>query len=231
MRFDVLTLFPGLLAGFVGESLVRRAIDAGLIEIHAWDFRQWTADRHQKVDDRPFGGGPGMVIAPQPVVDCIEAVRHKDARPARTIVLSAAGRQWTQADAVEHAAAGGRLILLCGRYEGFDQRIVAATGAEEVSVGEFVTNGGEIPAMLLMETVVRLRPGVMGDQGSADEESHSRPGWVEYPQYTRPVDFRGLTVPEVLRSGDHGRIAAWRAEQARRRSRNGPAGGPSGPAD
>jgi len=223
MRFDVLTLFPDLFQGYFAQSLLKLAIDAGLVQIHLWNIRDWATDKHQKVDDRPFGGGPGMVLMPEPVIACVEAVRAKGEPPGRVVILTPAGRRLTQR-VVEELAEHPRLLLLCGRYEGFDDRIRQLLDPMEISVGDFVCNGGEVPAMMVIDTVIRLVPGVLGDEQSAADDSHSEPGRIEYPQFTRPRVFRGLEVPEILLSGNHQAIAKWRAEQSRiRSSRNDPA--------
>lgn len=216
VRFDVLTLFPDLFPGYLGQSLLKLAIQRGLVDVRLWNIRDWATDKHQKVDDRPFGGGPGMVLMPEPVVACVEAVRA-DGPPGRVVMLTPAGRRLTQ-QVVEELAGHPRLILLCGRYEGFDDRIRQVLAPLEISVGDFVCNGGEVPAMVVIDTVIRLVPGVLGDEGSAADESHNAPGRIEYPQFTRPRVFRGLAVPDVLLGGNHGAIAGWRAEQSRRRS-------------
>jgi tRNA (guanine37-N1)-methyltransferase len=218
IRFDVLTLFPGIFAGYLGQSLLDDAIKAGLVQVHLWDIRDWTADKHQKVDDRPFGGGPGMVLMAQPVVDSVEAVRAKAEPPGRLVMLTPAGERLTQR-VVERLVAEPRLLLLCGRYEGFDDRIRQLLDPWEVSVGDFVCNGGEVPAMVVIDGVIRLVPGVLGDEQSAADESHSEAGRLEYPQFTRPRVFRGLEVPEILLSGNHQAIANWRREQSELRSR------------
>jgi tRNA (guanine37-N1)-methyltransferase len=217
IRFDVLTLFPGIFDGYLGQSLLDDAIRAGLVEVHRWNIRDWTADKHQKVDDRPFGGGPGMMMTPQPVVDCAEAVRAKAEPPGRLVMLTPAGERLTQR-VVEKLAAEPRLLLLCGRYEGFDDRIRQILQPWEISAGDFVCNGGEVPAMVVIDAVIRLIPGVLGDEQSAADESHSEEGRLEYPQFTRPRVFRGLEVPEVLLSGNHQAIANWRREQSEQRS-------------
>jgi tRNA (guanine37-N1)-methyltransferase len=218
IRFDVLTLFPGIFSGYLGESLLEDAIAAGLVQVHLWNVRDWTADKHQKVDDRPFGGGPGMVLMAQPVIDAVEAVQAKAEPPGKLVMLTPTGERLTQR-VVEKLAAEPRLILLCGRYEGFDDRIRQLLDPWEVSVGDFVCNGGEVPAMVVIDAVIRLIPGVLGDEQSAADESHSEEGRLEYPQFTRPRVFRGLEVPEILLSGNHQAIAKWRREQSELRSR------------
>jgi tRNA (guanine37-N1)-methyltransferase len=219
IRFDVLTLFPGIFDGYVQQSLLEDAIQAALVQVHTWNIRDWTQDKHQRVDDRPFGGGPGMVMMAQPVVDCVEAVQAKAEPPGKLVMLTPAGERLTQRR-VEKLAAEPRLLLLCGRYEGFDDRIRAVLNPWEISVGDFVCNGGEVPAMVLIDTVIRLLPGVLGDEQSAADESHSEDGRLEYPQYTRPREYRGLGVPDVLLSGNHQAVAKWRREQSEQRSHN-----------
>ena len=218
VRFDVLTLFPEMFSGYVSESLLKLAIRAGLVQVHLWNFRDWTQDKHQRVDDRPFGGGPGMVLMPQPVVDCVEAVRAKDDTPGTLVMLTPTGKRLTQ-EVVRELAEHPRLILLCGRYEGFDDRIRQVLQPTEISVGDFVCNGGEVPAMTVIDTVIRLIPGVLGDEGSAEDESHNEPGRLEYPQFTRPREYRGLSVPDVLLGGNHQAIERWRREQSEKRSK------------
>lgn len=213
MRFDVLTIFPEIFESPLKASLLGKAIQAGTVRVGVHDLRDWAPGPHRKVDDAPFGGGAGMVMAPGPVVEAVEAVRMPG---ARVIILAAAGRPLTQAMAAG-LAAEDQVVLVCGRYEGVDDRIRRVLGAEEVSVGEYVLAGGELPALVLIEAVSRLIPGVMGNAGSLGEESFAG-GLLEYPQYTRPAEYRGLEVPEVLVSGHHGRVAAWRREQALRRT-------------
>lgn len=213
IRFDVLTLFPGIFESYLQQSLLDDAIRAGLVEVHTWNIRDWTTDKHQKVDDRPFGGGPGMVLMAQPVVDCVEAVQAKASPPGKLVMLTPAGERLTQR-IVERLAGEPRLLLLCGRYEGFDDRIRQLLNPWEISIGDFVCNGGEVPAMVVIDSVIRLVPGVLGDEQSAADESHSELGRLEYPQFTRPRVFRGLEVPEILLSGNHGAISQWRREQS-----------------
>jgi tRNA (guanine37-N1)-methyltransferase len=217
MRFDVLTLFPELFSGYVSESILKSAIDRGLIQVNLWNIRDWATGKHKSVDDRPFGGGPGMVMMPGPVFDCVEAVQA-EAEAGELIMLTPAGERLTQR-IVEELATKKRLLLLCGRYEGFDERIRLGLKPREISAGDFVCNGGEVPAMLIVDCVIRLIPGVLGHEESAIDESHSEEGRLEYPQYTRPREFRGMTVPEVLLSGDHGAVAKWRKNQSELRSR------------
>ena len=218
MRFDILTLFPEIFRGYLQESLVKRALQQGLISVHLWNYRDWSPDRkHRKVDDRPFGGGPGMILMCQPVVDAVEAVQAAAEPHGHLVMLTPQGERLTQR-LVRQLAQHPRLLLLCGRYEGFDERIRLLLRPQEVSIGDYVCNGGEVPALVILDTVIRLVPGVLGDQASLLEESHAEPGLIEYPQYTRPRSFRGLQVPEVLLSGNHQAIARWRQEQARLRS-------------
>ncbi len=218
IRFDVLTLFPGIFEGYIRQSLLDDAIQAGLVQVHAWNIRDWTQDKHQRVDDRPFGGGPGMVLMAQPVVDCVEAVKAKTTPEGKLIMLTPTGERLTQRT-VEELAKEPRLLLLCGRYEGFDDRIRQIMNPREISIGDFVCNGGEVPAMVVIDAAIRLIPGVLGDEQSAVAESHSQPGWLEYPQFTRPRVFRGLEVPDILVGGNHGAIADWRRKQSELRSR------------
>ncbi len=213
MRFDVLTIFPEAFESPLKVSLLGRAIEAGVLQVVVHDLRNWAPGPHRKLDDAPFGGGAGMVMAPGPVVDAVEEV----ARPNdRVILLAASGKPLTQTLAAE-LATEDHVVLVCGRYEGMDDRIRQVLQAEDVSIGEYVLAGGEIPALVLIEAVSRLIPGVMGNADSLGEESFAD-GLLEYPQYTRPADYRGLKVPDVLISGHHGMVAAWRREQALRRT-------------
>jgi tRNA (guanine37-N1)-methyltransferase len=214
LRVDLLTLFPGLFEGFLSESIPKRAIDRGLLDVRRWNIRDWAEGRHKTVDDRPFGGGPGMVLMAPPVVAAVEAVRAMAEPPGRLIVLSPQGRKLDQ-DWVRELAGESRLILLCGRYEGYDQRILEILQPESLSIGDYVLSGGEVPAMVVIDAVMRLIPGVLGDAESAVDESFGPAGGLEYPHYTRPREFRGLTVPEVLLGGDHAAIARWRLEHRR----------------
>jgi tRNA (guanine37-N1)-methyltransferase len=217
MRLDLLTIFPELFDSYLGQSLLNKAIERGLVTIKTWDIREHTADKHLKVDDRPFGGGPGMLMCCQPVYDCVEAAQRDDAQPGQLVMLTPQGRRLNQ-KRVEELAAFPRLLLLCGRYEGFDERIREGLKPLEISAGDFICNGGEVPAMLVIDAVIRLIPGVLGDDTSAKYDSFSQSGQVEYPQYTRPREFRGMNVPEVLLTGNHQEIEAWRDEQSRRRT-------------
>jgi tRNA (guanine37-N1)-methyltransferase len=208
MRIDVFTIFPELVDGFAGASLLGRARERGLLDVRVHDLRATTQGVHRTVDDSPFGGGAGMVLLPEPIFAAVEAVQP----PRPLYLLGPGGRRFDQAMARELAGSGG-FSLLCGRYEGVDARVRDHLVDGELSIGDYVLAGGEVAAMVVLEAVGRLVPGVMGNDSSADEESFSD-GLLEYPQYTRPADFRGWAVPEVLRSGDHARIAAWRRAQA-----------------
>jgi tRNA (guanine37-N1)-methyltransferase len=217
MRFDVLTLFPEIFQGYLTQSILNLALQKGLVEIHLWNIRNWAEGKHQQVDDRPFGGGPGMVIMPGPVFDAVDEVQAKTAEPGQLILLTPTGDRLTQ-ELVKELAEKRRILLLCGRYEGFDERVRIGLRPREISIGDFICNGGEVPAMVLIDTIVRYVPGVLGDPESVTEESHSEAGRLEYPQYTRPRDFRGMAVPDILLSGNHPAIARWRREQSEARS-------------
>lgn len=219
MRFDIVTLFPAIFDGYLTQSLLDKAIVKGLVEICCHNLRDWSDDpKHHKVDDRPFGGGPGMLLQVAPTVACVEAVQALDPRPTRRLLMTPQGRRLDQPLA-EDLATAERVLILCGRYEGFDQRVIDILQPEEISIGDFVLNGGEVAAMVVIDAVVRLLPGVLGDELSSFDDSFSRGNrLLEFPQYTRPREFRGHSVPDVLLSGDHARIAAWRAEQSRSRT-------------
>ena len=214
MRFDVLTLFPEMFPGYLGQSLLKLAIDRGLVDVRLHNIRDWAEDRHKSVDDRPFGGGPGMVLMVKPVVECVEAVRAAAPEAGHLVMLSPQGRRLDQR-LVEQLAEKRRLLLLCGRYEGFDERVKALLEPEEISIGDFVLNGGEVAAMVVIDAVLRLVPGVLGDERSNKQDSFSgAERLLEGAQYTRPREFRGLSVPDVLLSGNHQQIAQWRREQS-----------------
>ena len=219
LRIDVVTLFPGLFEPFLGESMLGIAVRGGCLDIAVHDLRRWTTDRHQVVDDAPYGGGPGMVLKPEPLVAAIEALAGPkgSGRQARVVLLSPQGRRLDQ-EKLETLKAEEHLVLVCGRYEGVDQRVVELAVDEEISIGDYVLSGGEAPALVLIEGIARLLPGVLGNPDSTRTESF-RGGLLEGPQYTRPAVFRDLEVPAVLRSGDHGAVARWRAEQASRVTR------------
>lgn len=219
MQFDVLTLFPEIFSGYVSQSLLSKAIESGLVQIDLHDIRDWTLDKHQRVDDRPYGGGPGMVLQVEPVVECVEAVQKTGENPGNLIMLTPTGKPLNQR-LVEELVQRPRHILLCGRYEGFDQRVVDILNPLEISIGDYILNGGEVGAMALIDSMIRLVPGVLGDEQSSQDDSFSTGNrLLEFPHYTRPRDFRGHTVPEVLLSGDHGEIAQWRQEQSLQRTR------------
>ncbi len=210
MRFDVLTLFPGIFEGYLSESLMKDAIDKGLLEVNLYDMRLWARDKHSTMDDRPFGGGPGMVLKVDRVVPCVEEVQSYAERPGRVVMTTPQGRRLTQR-VVEELAREERLLLLCGRYEGFDQRVVDILQPDEISIGDYVLNGGEVAAEVVMDSVMRLIPGVLGDEDSAVVDSFSSGNrLLEEDQYTRPREYRGRVVPEILLSGDHGLIDKWR---------------------
>ncbi|MHC4939196.1 MAG: tRNA (guanosine(37)-N1)-methyltransferase TrmD [Planctomycetota bacterium] len=217
MKITILTLFPDIVREYLGVSILGIASEKGLASFEVVNIRDYAKGVHLQVDDRPFGGGPGMVLMPEPVVGAVEAAQASQASGARTVLLSPQGKRFDQSLAVEWASAPG-LILVCGRYEGFDERIRTVLQPEEVSIGDYVLAGGEIPALAVTEAVVRLIPGVLGHEDSPREDSFSE-GLLEGPQYTRPREFRGHTVPEVLLSGDHAAIRAWRREQSLRRTK------------
>ena len=213
MKIDVLTLFPGMFPGPLDESIIKRACESGRLRLGIRDLRDFTHDRHRKVDDRPFGGGPGMLMKPEPMFEAVEALRGEK---TRVILTSPAGRPFRQEIARE-LAAEKHLLLICGSYEGFDERVRECLADDELSIGDYVLTNGALPAMVIIDSVTRLLPGVLGDDESSVDESFSD-GLLEYPQYTRPAEFRGMNVPEVLLSGDHAAIERWRREQARLRT-------------
>ncbi len=214
MRIDVLTLFPQIFPGYLGQSILHKALEKDLVTIQVHDLRNWSTDRHHKVDDRPFGGGPGMILMVEPVVAAAEAVNAMAQPAAYPILLTPQGKRLDQ-PTIERLAQLPRLLLLCGRYEGFDQRVIDILQPEEVSIGDFVLSGGEVAALVLIDALVRLVPGVLGDERSSWDDSFSRGNrLLEYPQYTRPREFRGHAVPEVLIGGNHQQIETWRREQS-----------------
>ncbi len=219
MRFDVLTLFPEMFRSYLGQGLLRLAIERSLVEVCLHNIRDWTYDRHHSVDDRPFGGGPGMVMKVEPVIDCVEAVRGEAVDPGHLVMLTPQGRRLDQ-PAVERLAEHRRILLLCGRYEGFDERIRQILQPDEISIGDYILNGGEVAAMVMIDAISRLVPGVLGDEDSSQFDSFSggRCG-LEFAQYTRPREYRGLAVPDVLLSGNHEAIARWREQDAEQRTR------------
>lgn len=212
IRFDIITAFPEAFDSYLSASILGRARRKKLVEVRVHDLRRWATDRHKSVDDRPYGGGAGMVLKVEPIYRAVSALK-KGGRP-HVILLSAKGALLTQ-EKVRQLAKKKRLILICGHYEGVDERVAKYIADEELSIGEYVLTGGELPAMILVDAVSRLMPGVLGKQASLAEESFSRPGYREYPQYTRPEVFRGWRVPKVLRSGDHKKIAEWRKKHAK----------------
>jgi len=225
MRIDILTLFPEMFGPILGTSIPKRAAEKGLVSYHLTNIRDFASDAHKSVDDRPFGGGPGMVMMCPVVFEAVEAAEKQDPRPATRILLTPQGREFDQELAAE-LATKRRLLLIAGHYEGFDERIIEGLSSVgsvesrpiELSIGDYVLSGGELAAMVVIDAVVRLLPGALGaEQGAADESFAE--GLLEYPQYTRPREFRGMSVPDVLLSGDHAAIAAWRAEQRRIRTR------------
>jgi tRNA (guanine37-N1)-methyltransferase len=217
MRIDILTLFPQMFDSPLNCSILKRARDNSLLEIVLTDIRDFSTDNYRKVDDKPYGGGPGMVMMPGPVFDCLEHVRKLSPDAGHLILLSPQGQKFDQAKAVE-LSREKRLILIAGKYEGFDERIRTGLGAEQISIGDYVLNGGELAAMVVIDAVVRLLPGALGDEDSAKNDSFSE-GLLEYPQYTRPEVFRGMKVPEILLSGDHAKIAEWRKQQSIERTK------------
>ena len=217
MKIDVLTLFPGICEGALEESILGIAREKGLLDVRLWDIREFTTDRHRSADDKPYGGGPGMVMKVEPVLACVEHVLEERGRDAHVVLLSPQGRTFRQETARE-LSRKEHLVLICGRYEGFDERIRIGLGADEISIGDYVLSGGELPAMVIVDTVARLLPGVLGCEESLDEESFADGDVLEYPQYTRPPEYRGMKVPEVLLSGHHERIREWRAEMSRQRT-------------
>ena len=219
MRFDILTIFPNLFSGFLAESMVRRALDAGRVEIELTDIREFTEDPHHSVDDRPYGGGPGMLLMPEPIFQAVESVERQMQVPGagtRRILLSPQGRRLDQ-KLLRELSEESWLLLLCGRYEGVDERVCTGLAFEEVSIGDYVLSGGEVPAMVVMDGIIRLLPGVVGDPESVQRESFEN-GLLDYPQYTRPAEFRGMRVPDVLLSGNHRAIEDWRQQGALQRT-------------
>jgi tRNA (guanine37-N1)-methyltransferase len=216
LEADVLTIFPHMFPGALGDSITGRALVAGVAKLTAVDIRAFATDRHRSTDDYPYGGGQGMVMRPEPVMAAIDAVRRPG---SRVLLMSPAGRRFTQTVAAELAAAR-HLVLVCGRYEGVDERVSLLAGAEELSIGDFVLTGGELAAMVVLDAVIRLLPGVLSTTDAWRDESHAREGLLEYPQYTRPVEFRGLRVPDILLSGHHAQVAAWRRRESLKRTRD-----------
>jgi tRNA (guanine37-N1)-methyltransferase len=214
MKIDVLTLFPAMFAGPLDESIIMRARKAGLLDLKIHNLRDWTHDRHKTVDDRPFGGGPGMLMKPEPLFEAVESLKRME---TRVILLSPSGRKFNQSIARELAAQKD-LLLVTGHYEGFDERVREKLADDELSVGDYVLTNGALPAMVVIDAVIRLLPGALGDDESSHDESFSA-GLLEYPQYTRPAEFRGMKVPDILVSGNHAEIEKWRREQAKLRTK------------
>ncbi|HKW59035.1 MAG TPA: tRNA (guanosine(37)-N1)-methyltransferase TrmD [Candidatus Dormibacteraeota bacterium] len=218
MRFDVVTIFPAMFGPVFQQGVIGRAIERGVIQLRAHDLRDYTHDRHRQVDDMPFGGGPGMVMKPEPVVEAVEALRASN--PGPVVLMEPWGDRLDQRLAEELSREPG-LIIVCGRYEGIDDRVRTALQAREISIGDYVVSGGEIPAMVLVDAVARLVPGVVGHPGSLAQDTFGQAGFdaemTGWPQFTRPAEFRGMTVPDVLLSGDHARIKQWRRQQAAQR--------------
>lgn len=210
MKIDVLTLFPGMFAGPLDESIVQRARENGILQLGIHNLRVYTHDQRQTVDDRPFGGGPGMLLKPEPLFEALEALTDVS---SHVIFMTPSGRRFTQAIARE-LASQEHLVLVCGSYEGFDQRVLDVWADDELSIGDYVLTNGALPAMVIVDVVTRLLPGALGKDESSEEESFSS-NRLEYPQYTRPATFRGMEVPEILLSGHHAHIAQWRAEQSK----------------
>ncbi|HQP91318.1 MAG TPA: tRNA (guanosine(37)-N1)-methyltransferase TrmD [Candidatus Omnitrophota bacterium] len=215
MRIDVLTIFPSMFGPVLGESIIKRALDASKVWINVHDIRDYTADRHRKVDDRPYGGGAGMVMSPQPIFSCLDSVikRSRTKKTGRRVILlSAKGKRLDQAD-LKRLSRYKHIVLICGRYEGVDERVARYAADEELSIGDYVLTGGELPAMVVIDSLIRLLPGVLGNAASSLEESFQS-GLLEYPQYTRPAVFKGKKVPAILLSGDHPKIEAWRKKES-----------------
>ena len=219
MRFDIMTLFPELVVGVLSESIIGRAQKAGAIEVHAHNIRDYSKDKHRRVDDTPYGGGMGMLMSPVPIYDCFTAItapEHNPAEKRRVIYMSPKGEVLSQKKARELAESYDNIVILCGHYEGVDQRLLDEIVDEEISIGNYVLTGGEIPACVLVDCVSRMIPGVLSSAECYEKESFSDGETLEYPQYTRPVEWRGRRVPDVLLSGHHGNIDKWREEEAKR---------------
>ena len=216
MKFDIVTIFPRMVEAGLAEGVVSRGIERGLLDVHVHDLRGYTTDRHRSVDDVPYGGGPGMVMKPEPLARSVDDIRKRRGNPDAVVLLSPQGRTFTQMEAARMSTLG-HVTLLCGRYEGIDDRVRALVATEELSIGDYVLSGGELPALVILDAISRLVPGVVGDSRSVEEDSFSR-GLLDYPQYTRPSDFAGRKVPEVLLSGHHEEVRRWRKKTAIRRT-------------
>jgi tRNA (guanine37-N1)-methyltransferase len=216
-RFDIVTIFPDIFDSYFGESIIKRAKEVGAIEIVIHNLREHTENKHRNVDDTPYGGGAGMVMQVEPIFNCVKNIKSQHAvelQKSRTILFSAKGKRYTQKDA-QRLLQYDQLIFICGRYEGIDERVIENIADEEISIGEFVLTGGEIPAMLVIDSITRLLPGVLGNDASVVDESHSTEGYLEYPQYSKPEEFNGWSVPKVLLSGNHSEIENWRKSKSK----------------
>lgn len=230
MKFDIITIFPSIFDSYFNESIIKRAQARGIVDVNIHNLRDWTTDKHKTVDDTPYGGGAGMVLKVEPILKAVENIkkyisnadreitksRKAKTKRTRVILFSAKGKKYTQRDA-KRLAKYENLIMICGRYEGVDERVAKYVADEEISIGDYVLTGGEIPAMVVVDSVTRLIPEVLGNKESASEESHCKEGYLEYPQYTKPDDFRGHKVPEVLLGGNHQLIRKWREEHSKKK--------------
>ena len=216
MKFDIVTIFPRMVEAGLAEGVISRGVERGLLDIKVHDLREYTIDRHRSVDDVPYGGGPGMVMKPEPLARAVEDIRARRGDPDTVVLLSPQGRRFTQGEAARMSALR-HVALLCGRYEGMDERIRTLVATEELSIGDYVLSGGELPALVIVDAISRLVPGVVGDTRSVEEDSFSR-GLLDYPHYTRPSEFSGAKVPEVLMSGHHEQVRRWRKKTAIRRT-------------
>lgn len=218
LRVDVITIFPALFEPYLAEGMLDIARTKGLLDVRVHDLRDYSHDKHRSVDDRPYGGGPGMVMMPGPIFEAVEDIGKGMAKKPRLLLTSPQGRKFDQRLA-EELAREEHLTIVCGRYEGYDERVITGLPAEEISIGDYVLTGGELPALIIIDAVARLIPGVLGHEDSAKLDSFSADGTLDYPQYTRPADFRGMKVPEVLQSGNHKAIAEWRRENSLNKTR------------
>jgi tRNA (guanine37-N1)-methyltransferase len=216
LKIDIVTIFPKMVLATLAEGIVGRAIERGIIDVRVHDLRAHATDRHRVVDDMPFGGGPGMVLKPEPLFRAVDAIREERGQPATIVLTSPDGNRFTHADALRLSTAG-HVVVLCGRYEGVDERVRAHLATEELSIGDYVLSGGELPALVMVDAIARLVPGVVGDEASVARDTFAR-GLLDFPQFTRPAEFQGLTVPPVLLSGHHAEIETWRRREAIRRT-------------